>query len=220
MAKTGLLIVECILLPIGKRLKTQSIKIQNIFLWSPSFIRERLVTNEQVSFNYRDISWGVSGETLLWYRDDSAYCSMLQTKGETANWRPGIGVHEASLCVLLPGFTCARNIVFQHKINFCVDVECTVCLAVLYLCIIEDHIYKYWVRMCSLGAYVVIEHMVNSKWFQISTWWTRKFPEHILAPICWEREHFLFSKDMDDLYNWSHLRFNKKFWQRSTAALE
>ena len=57
-------------------------------------------------------------------------------------------------------------------------------LAVLYLCIIWDHTYEYWGRVCLLWVYVVIEHMVNSKWFQISTSWTRKWPEHTLAPIC------------------------------------
>ena len=29
-------------------------------------------------------------------------------------------------------------------------------------------------------------HLVISKWFQISTSWTRKFPKHTLAPLCWE----------------------------------
>ena len=49
-----------------------------------------------------------------------------------------LGVHEAPLC-----FTCARNTVFQHKINVCVDIKrmvCFPCLAVCYLCIIYDHI--------------------------------------------------------------------------------
>ena len=36
-----------------------------------------------------------------------------------------------------------------------------------------------------LWVYVVIKHMVNSKWLQISTSWIRKFPEHTPAPICW-----------------------------------
>ena len=41
---------------------------------------------------------------------------------------------------------------------------------------------KYWVRVCLLCVYAVIDHMVKSKWFQVSTSWTRKFPEYTLAP--------------------------------------
>ena len=55
-------------------------------------------------------------------------------------------------------------------------------LAVFYLCIIWDHTYEYWVRVCLLWVYVVIEHMVDSTWFQLSMSWTRQFPEHMLAP--------------------------------------
>ena len=40
--------------------------------------------------------------------------------------------------------------------------------------------------MCVLWVYVIIQHTVNSKWFQISTSWTRKFPEDPLPSICWE----------------------------------
>ena len=69
-------------------------------------------------------------------------------------------------------WTCARNIVFQHKINFCVDVRRMVCFPCVWLCII-------WVHILSLRC------IANSKWFQISTWWTQKNPEHTLAPICW-----------------------------------
>ena len=31
-------------------------------------------------------------------------------------------------------FTCARNIAFQHKINFCVDVERMVCFQCVWMC--------------------------------------------------------------------------------------
>ena len=51
------------------------------------------------------------------------------------------------------------------------------------------HLSSHWVRVCLLLVYVVIEHMVNSKWFQISTSWTQKYPEHTLAPICWAVTH-------------------------------
>ena len=48
------------------------------------------------------------------------------------------------------------------------------------------HLSSHWVRVCLHLVYVVIEHMVNSKWFQISTPWTQKNHEHALAPICWQ----------------------------------
>ena len=55
------------------------------------------------------------------------------------------------------------------------------CSAVLFLCII-------WVHIGFVCAYFELMslHMVISKWFQISTSWTQKNPEHTLAPICWE----------------------------------
>ena len=53
----------------------------------------------------------------------------------------------------------------------------SMCLDVLYLCIIWGHIVFVYV-------FVVIEHVVNTKWFQISTSRTR-FPAHTLPPICW-----------------------------------
>ena len=80
-----------------------------------------------------------------------------------ANWRSQI----ATVC-----WTCARNIVFQYKINFCVDDRLMVCFPCVWLCII-------WVHIMSLHC------IANSKWFQISTSWTQKNPEHTLAPICW-----------------------------------
>ena len=78
-------------------------------------------------------------------------------------------------------FTCARNIVVQHKINFWVDVEHTVCFPCVWLCFISvsfknTHIDIGFVFL--LWVYVVIEHMVSSKLLQISISWTRKFPQH------------------------------------------
>ena len=42
--------------------------------------------------------------------------------------------------------------------------------------------------MCLVWVYVGIKHMKNSGWFKISASWTRKFPEHTLASICWGGE--------------------------------
>ena len=57
------------------------------------------------------------------------------------------------------------------------------CLTVLYMCIIWDHKCTYWVYVSLLWIYLVMEHAM--KRFQISTPWTRKCPEHTLAPIFW-----------------------------------
>ena len=81
---------------------------------------------------------------------------------------------------------------FEHKINFCIDVVrygmFSMCLAVLYLCII-------WVHIGFVCVYFecmfVIEHILNSKWFQISTSWTPKNAEHTLASICREGNHLV-----------------------------
>ena len=32
-------------------------------------------------------------------------------------------------------FTCAQNIVFQHNINFCVDVVCFPCVWLSFICV-------------------------------------------------------------------------------------
>ena len=46
-----------------------------------------------------------------------------------------------------------------------------VCFPCAWLCFM-GHLSSYWVRVCLLWVYVVIQHMMNSKWFQISTLWT------------------------------------------------
>ena len=67
-------------------------------------------------------------------------------------------------------FTCVRNIVFEHRINFCVDVMRMVCFPCVFGCALSVyHLSSHWVRVCLLWVYVVIEYVVNSKWFQIST---------------------------------------------------
>ena len=59
-------------------------------------------------------------------------------------------------------FSCARNNVFEHKINFCVDVHmaCFSCVWMWFIC------------MCVIQITHVIVHIVKLKWFQISTYWT------------------------------------------------
>ena len=81
-------------------------------------------------------------------------------------------------CVLYLG---AQSIVFQHKINVCVDIEhmmCFPCLAVLYLCIISDHImfmcvYFEFTLLSSIWWTQIVsnQHILNSKisWMQAST---------------------------------------------------
>ena len=49
------------------------------------------------------------------------------TGDNPANWRS----RSATVC-----FTCVRNIFFEHKINFCVEVERMVCFSCVWLCFI------------------------------------------------------------------------------------
>ena len=83
-------------------------------------------------------------------------------------------------------FTCARNDVFRHKINFCVDGERMVCFRCVWLCFIcvsFQFTLSSWVLTLSLRCYraqselkmVSNQHIVKTK-----------DPEHTLAPICWE----------------------------------
>ena len=83
-------------------------------------------------------------------------------------------------------FACVRNIMFEHKINFCVDFVRMACFPFVWLCFICVSLSSRWVRVRLLCVYVGIEHMLNSKWFQISTTWTQKNLDHPLAPICLE----------------------------------
>ena len=89
-----------------------------------------------------------------------------------------VGVHEASLRVLLVlEILCSST--FALMLN-------AWCVFRLFGCALSVyHLRSYWLIVRLLWVYVVIEHTVNSKWFQISTSWTRKFPEHTLAPIRW-----------------------------------
>ena len=55
-------------------------------------------------------------------------------------------------------FTCAWNIVLQHKVKFCVDVfHVFGCTLSVY------HLSSHWVRVCLFWIYVVIEHIVKLK---------------------------------------------------------
>ena len=93
-----------------------------------------------------------------------------------ANWRS----RSVTVC-----FTCARKIVFEHKINLWVDVErmvsfscvwlCCICLSfefTLGSCVFTLRLRCYWAH-CELKM-VSNQHIVNTK-----------HPEHTLAPICW-----------------------------------
>ena len=108
-----------------------------------------------------------------------------------------IGVREASLCVLLvlENIVFKQKINFEHKFNFCVHVVSLVCFFYVFGCVLSVyHLSSHWVRVCLLWVYVVIEHTLNSKCFQISTSWTRKCPQHTLALICCSNDilHFTY----------------------------
>ena len=97
--------------------------------------------------------------------------------GSLNPWRP----RSATVC-----FTCVRNIVFQHNINVCVDVQ------VSAWCV-----FRVWLRLICVSFKIILGSCVFTlslrcywahgefKWFQISVSWTRKFPDHMLALICW-----------------------------------
>ena len=84
--------------------------------------------------------------------------------------------------------TCALNSVSQHKINTCVELSVW-CVFHVFGCALSvyhlrSHIYKYRVRVCLLCVYVEFTLLSNMSW----TW---KFPEHTLAPVCWDNNDFM-----------------------------
>ena len=67
------------------------------------------------------------------------FCLGLHQYWPITNWNHSNNPLNWSSWSVTVWWTCARNIVFQHKIIFCVDVAhgvFSMCLAVLYLCII------------------------------------------------------------------------------------
>ena len=116
-------------------------------------------------------------------------------------------------------FTWARNIVVQHKIIFFVDVERMVYFPCVWLCFICVS-FKFTLGSCVFTLCwicVVIEHMLNSKWFQISTSWTQKYPEHTLSRICWVKSNVYCWDKLSYLYTEisSNITYNFKFIQRT-----
>ena len=114
----------------------------------------------------------------------SSWVSIHQADGHLTATQQ-IGVHETLLCVLFV----LEILCSSTKNNFCVGVGymvCFSCVWVCFICVSFKITHEYWVRVCLLWIDVVIEHIVNSKWFQIRTSWTRKFPEHMRASIRWE----------------------------------
>ena len=77
---------------------------------------------------------------------------------------------EASLCILFV----LEILCLSTKITFGLTL-CAWCVFHVFACGLSVyHLSSHWVRGCLPGVYVVIEHMVNSKWFQISTSWMQK----------------------------------------------
>ena len=104
-----------------------------------------------------------------------------------ANWRS----RSVSVC-----FTCARNIVFEYKINFCVDAVRMVCLTVLYLWVHIGFVCVYFeftfYRVHGELKMVSNQHIVNTR-----------SPEHTLAPICWENlKNWLNNLILKQCYFW------------------
>ena len=127
----------------------------------------------------------------------------------TANWR--------SRCVTVC-FTCARNIVLQHQINFCLDVDHVVCFPCVWLCLI---FVSFKVTDINIGIVCVyfefIEHMVTSKMVsnqpivntKIS--WTHAWPSANLlglSPVyayIWYRQGYYLSRPNNPSIPANHL---------------
>ena len=71
-----------------------------------------------------------------------------------------IGVHAVTVC-----FICPRNIVFEHKITVCVDFVRMKYFPFVWLCFICAS-FEFTLDYTLPIVYVVIEHMVNSKWLK------------------------------------------------------
>ena len=105
-----------------------------------------------------------------------------------ANWRS----RNVTMC-----FTCARNIVFEHKINFCFDVVRIVCFPCVWLCFISisfDFTLGSCVFTLSLRCYRAHGELkvVSSNQHNMTT----KTPEHTLGPH-------------DDVIKWKHF---PRYW--------
>ena len=134
--------------------------------------------------NYKLSQWYNYG--LLWFFFYFFYFFYTKMTFEWANKHPvNWRSRSAAVC-----YTCARYIVFQHKINFCVDVERMVCFPCVWLCFIFVS-FEVTLGSCVFtlslrchwahGELTVVsnQHIVN----------TEKNPEHNLAPICWAVRH-------------------------------
>ena len=75
----------------------------------------------------------VNDNTITPILGDSALLWFIAVQLRKHYFTQQIGVHEAPPCDC---FTCARNISFQHKIKFCVDVERIVCFPCVRLCFV------------------------------------------------------------------------------------
>ena len=104
------------------------------------------------------------------------------------------GVDMETLAAMLPPSKLAftkRHSEFYLCSKYCVRAQlfvltlCAWCVFHVFGCALSVyHLSSHWVRVCLLLINVVIDHKVNSKWFQISTSGTQKYPEHTLALIC------------------------------------
>ena len=92
-----------------------------------------------------------------------------------------ISVHKVPLCVLvvLKMLCSSTKLTFVLMLSACCVFQVFGCSISVY------HLSSHWVCVCLLWVYIVIAHMINFKWFQISTSWIQNNPEYTLAPIRW-----------------------------------
>ena len=88
-------------------------------------------------------------------------------------------LHKAPLCI----FLVLEIMCSSTKLPFVLMLSAG-CVFHVFCALCVYHLSSHRVRVCLPWVYVIIEHMVISKWFQTSTSW-EKTPEHTLAPIYW-----------------------------------
>ena len=101
----------------------------------------------------------------LWVLDQGTMkCTTLQL------WHPStLGFTDATVCFTLLKILCSST-----KSTFVLLLRAW-CISHVFGCALSGYqLSSHWVSVCLLWVYIVIEHNVNSKLFQISTSWAQK----------------------------------------------
>ena len=93
-------------------------------------------------------------------------CMLWHKRGQSAHRKNDINPAIWRSWSVTVFFICARNIVFKHKINLCVDVEHTVCVPCVWLWFICVSFKITHINIGSVCAYFELTLLS-------STWWTQ-----------------------------------------------